>query len=156
MVVSNVQVCFTWLLWKCTAQAIPAAYWHKKKRGWRALLFSSEKNKKERGFFFFNLFFHVEWLNFTLHWHIWGDAPWNQSNSGISEELYFENSRDMWSYYFLLLWTDCTIMWQLQKESCDGGCTFLWLINFFFWTNQNWIKWRQFNEEFRSSFFFHV
>lgn len=46
-------------------------------------------SSKEKGFFFFTYFFHVEWLNFTLHWHIWGDAPWNQSNSGISEEEYF-------------------------------------------------------------------
>lgn len=49
-----------------------------------------KKKRKRKDFSFLLIFFfHVEWLNFTLHWHIWGDAPWNQSNSGISEEEYF-------------------------------------------------------------------
>lgn len=74
---------------------------------------------REKIFFFF--VFHIEWLNFTLHWHIWGDAPWNQSNSGISEEQYFETSGDMWPYYFLHLRTDYTIMWQLQRWNCADG-----------------------------------
>lgn len=80
---------------------------------------------REKIFFFI---FHIDWLNFTLHWHIWGDAPWNQSNSGISEEQYFETSWDMWTYYFLYLWTDYTIMWQLQRWNC-GDDMFSSLVN---------------------------
>lgn len=122
--VKNVQVCFTWLLWKLKTRAVPA-YWQKKKK--KDLLFSAEKWEEKR---FFSFVFHIEWLNFTLHWHIWGDAPWNQSNSGISEEQYFETSWDMWPYYFLHLWTDYTIMWQLQRWNC-GDSMFPTLVNWF-------------------------
>lgn len=47
MAVSNAQVCFTWLLWKCTAQAIPAAHWHKK-RGSGGLCSSHQKKIRKR------------------------------------------------------------------------------------------------------------
>lgn len=70
---------------------------------------------RKRFFFFLIFVFHIQWLNFTLHWHMWGDVPWNQSNSGISEEQYFEPLWDMWSYYFPHLQTDYAIMWQLQR-----------------------------------------
>lgn len=62
--------------------------------------FSPSHKKERERILLFNLFFHVEWLNFTLHWHIWGDAPWNQSNSGISEEEYFWK---LWRYVVILL-----------------------------------------------------
>lgn len=81
--VTAVLLCFAWFLWKYLISAFLAVSWKKKN------LQPSSSKKKEKGFFFFTYFFHVEWLNFTLHWHIWGDAPWNQSNSGISEEEYF-------------------------------------------------------------------
>lgn len=93
----------------------------------KSLLLSAEKWEEKR---FFSFVFHIDWLNFTLHWHIWGDAPWNQSNSGISEEQYFETSWDMWPYYFLHLWTDYTIMWQLQRWNCGDGM-FPSLVNWF-------------------------
>lgn len=98
------------------------AYWQIKSR-----LFSAEKWEEKRYFLFV---FHIEWLNFTLHWRIWGDAPWNQSNSGISEEQYFETSGDMWPYYFLHLRTDYTIMWQSQRWNC-GDSLFPTLVNWF-------------------------
>lgn len=83
-------------------------------------------SKREKIFPPLFFFFHIEWLNFTLHWHIWGDAPWNQSNSGIWEEQYLETSWDMWPYYFPHLWTDYTIMWQSQRWNSAMVCSLLW------------------------------
>lgn len=110
--VNNIKVCFTQLIWKWKSKAVPAYGWNKKKDLYTLHCRGMEKKKKRT---FFSSFFHIEWLNFTLHWHIWGDAPWNQSNFGISEDQYFETSWEMWPYYSLHLSTDYTIMWQWQK-----------------------------------------
>lgn len=94
--VNILQVSFTQLLWKWKTKGMALYEWNKKKISTR---FCAEERQR----YFFSSFFHIEWLNFTLHWHIWGDAPWNQSNLGISEEQYFETSWDMWPYYSLHL-----------------------------------------------------
>lgn len=102
--VTNVLLCFTWLLWKYLISAFPAVYWGKK----------NLKKKKEKGFFFFTCFF------FTLSDSISRSIGISEATRheispilGFQRKSIFENSRDMWSYYFLLLWTDCSIMWQL-------------------------------------------
>lgn len=51
--VKNVQVCFTWLLWKLKTRAVPA-YWQKKKK---RICSSLQRNGKRKDFFpsFFTL-----------------------------------------------------------------------------------------------------
>lgn len=116
--VTNVLPFFTWLLWKYLISAFPAVYWKKK----------TSKKKSKRKDFPFLLIFFSRWVT-QFH------APLAYLRRRAMKSVQFWDFRGR---VFLKtpeicghITSPCFGQTALLCDSCDLGCTSLWLIKLF-------------------------